>query len=64
MKDWIKDIQDSGKLITLSTGSKYKVSSYDSFDTRMWMKMDNVSVNGNKMTNHSQRDKTVEVTKA
>jgi hypothetical protein len=51
MKDWIKEIQDSGKLIILNGGSKYSVSSYDSIDTRFWMKMDNVSVSDSKMTN-------------
>jgi hypothetical protein len=63
MKDWIKDIQDNGKLIILSNGSKYKVSSYDTYDTKYWMKLDNVSVSENKMTNHNQRDKTINVIK-
>lgn len=62
MKDWIKNIEDSGKLIILGSGLKYKVSLYDALDTRFWMKMDNVSVSGSKMTNHNQRDKTVDVT--
>ena len=61
MKDWIKEIQDSGKIIILSSGAKYSVPSYDSLDTRFWMKLDNVSLNGNKMTNHSQKDKTIDV---
>lgn len=61
MKDWIKDIQDDGKLIVLGSGLKYKVSSFDAFDTKFWMKMDSVSVSGGRITNHSQRDKTIPV---
>ncbi|BDD85943.1 hypothetical protein [Desulfofustis limnaeus] len=63
MKSWIKEIQDNGRILLLGDGTKYKVSSYDAYDTKFWMKMDNVSVIGSKLTNHIQRDKTIEVTK-
>lgn len=62
MKYTIMDIQESGQLITLSNGAKYKVSSFDAFHTRMWMRFNEVSVDANKMTNHSRSDKTVAVT--
>ena len=61
MKNWIKEIKDSGKLIILSDNSKWFISSFDAFDTKFWMKLDNVSVKGSKMVSHSQRDKTVDV---
>lgn len=62
MQDWIRDIQDSGKIIILSTGTKYQVSSFDAFHSRFWMKLDKISVTGSKMTNHSQREQAVAVT--
>ena len=50
MSNYIRKIEDSGKLIILEDSSKWEVSSYDAFTTRMWMVMDNVSVSLNKMT--------------
>ena len=35
MKASVKEIQDSGKLIVLDDGSKWSVSSFDAFNTRM-----------------------------
>jgi len=59
---YIREIEDSGKLIILNDSSKWEVGSYDSFTTRMWMIMDNVSVSLNKMTNLSRNNETVSVT--
>lgn len=62
MSKYIREIEDSGKLIILNDSSKWEVGSYDSFTTRMWMIMDNVSVSLNKMTNLSRNNETVSVT--
>ena len=62
MKDWIKEIKESGKIIILDDSTKWEVASYDRYDTRMWMRMDNVTVSGNKMTKHGGlREETVSV---
>lgn len=63
MSNYIRKIEDSGKLIILDDSSKWEVSSYDAFTTRMWMIMDNVSVSLNKMTNLSRNNETVSVTR-
>ena len=63
MSNYIRNIEDSGKLIILNDSSKWEVGSYDSFTTRMWMIMDNVSVSLNKMTNLSRNNETVSVTR-
>ncbi len=62
MKYTINEVQDNGQLITLSNGTKYKVSSFDAFHTRMWMRFDEVSVDAFKMTNHSRGNQSVAVT--
>lgn len=62
MKYWIKEIQESGQLIILNNGAKYRISSFDAFHTRMWMRFEEVSVDANRMTNHSRSDKSVAVT--
>jgi hypothetical protein len=62
MSNYIRKIEDSGKLIILDDSSKWEVNSYDAFTTRMWMIMDNVSVSLNKMTNLSRKNETVSVT--
>lgn len=64
MKYSINEIQDSGQLIILSNGTKYKVSSFDAYHTRIWMKFDEVSVDAFKMTNHSRGNQSVDVTQA
>ena len=61
MSNYIRKIEESGKLIILDDSSKWEVSSYDTFTTRMWMIMDNVSVSLNKMTNLSRNNETVSV---
>ena len=61
MSVWIKEIKDSGKIIILDDSTKWEVDMFDRIDTRLWMKMDSVTVTGNKMTNHGQRDKTISV---
>jgi len=61
MKQYIKEIKDSGKIIILDDSSKWEVSMFDRMDTRFWMRLDNVTVTRDKMTNHSQREKTVTV---
>jgi len=63
VSNYIRKIEDSGKLITLDDSSKWEVASYDSFTARMWMIMDNVSVLLNKMTNLSRNNETVSVTR-
>jgi hypothetical protein len=63
VSNYIRKIEDSGKLIILNDSSKWEVGSYDSFTTRMWMIMDNVSVSLNKMTNLSRNNETVSVTR-
>jgi len=61
VSNYIRKIEESGKLIILDDSSKWEVSSYDTFTTRMWMIMDNVSVSLNKMTNLSRNNETVSV---
>lgn len=61
MRQNIKEIKESGKIVVLSDSSEWEVDMFDRMDTRFWMRLDNVSVSGDKMTNHSQRDKTVSV---
>jgi len=61
MSIWIKEIKDSGKIIILDDSTKWEVDMFDRIDTRMWMRMDSVTIKGNKMINHSQRDKTISV---
>jgi hypothetical protein len=63
VSNYIRKIEDSGKLIILNDSSKWEVGSYDSFTTRMWMIMDNVSVSLNKMINLSRNNETVSVTR-
>lgn len=57
----IRKIEDSGKLIILDDSSKWEVSFIDTIDTRIWMMFDKISMKGDKMTNHSRRDKTITV---
>lgn len=61
MRQNIKEIKESGKVIVLSDSSEWEVDMFDRMDTRFWMCLDSVTVSGDKMTNHSQRDKTVSV---
>jgi hypothetical protein len=61
MSIWIKEIKDSGKIIILDDSTKWEVDMFDRIDARMWMRMDSVTVKGNKMINHGQRDKTISV---
>ena len=61
MKNWIKEIENSGKIIVLDDSSRWEVGMFDRIDTRLWMRLDNVTAAGNEMTNHSQRDKTITV---
>jgi hypothetical protein len=63
MSNYIRKIEDSGKLIILDDSSKWEVSSFDAFTTKMWMTGDNVSVSLNKMTNLSRNNETVSVTR-
>ena len=51
----IREIQDSGKLLILSDGSKWEISSFDSFHTRMWMRMDTIEVQLGKLTNETRK---------
>ena len=60
MKASVKEIQDSGKLIVLDDASKWSVSSFDAFNTRMWMRFDNIEINFNKLTNLSRGSQTVD----
>lgn len=61
MSIWIKEIKDSGKIIILDNSTKWEVDMFDRIDARMWMRMDSVTVKGNKMINHGQRDKEISV---
>lgn len=63
MKQYIKEIKDQGKTIVLDNSSTWEVDMFDRLDTALWMRLDNVTVNGNKMINHNQRDKTVGIKK-
>ena len=58
MKASVKEIQDSGKSIVLDDGSKWSISSFDAFNTRMWMRFDNIEINFNKLTNLREPLKT------
>lgn len=61
MSIWIKEIIDSGKIILLDDSTKWEVDMFSRMDSRYWSRMDSVSVKGNKMINHSQRDKEITV---
>ena len=61
MSIWIKEIKDSGKIILLDDSTKWEVDMFDRIDARMWMRMDSVTIKGNKMINHGQRDKAISV---
>lgn len=63
MSNYIRKIEESGKLITLDDSSKWEVASFDTFTTRWWMIMDNVSVSLNKMTNLSRNNEMVSITR-
>ena len=60
MKASVKEIQDSGKVIVLDDGSTWSVSSFDAFNTRMWMRFDSIEINFNKLTNLSRGNPTVD----
>ncbi len=64
MNTYITDIQNNGELIILSDFSKWKVSSFDAFNTRMWMRMDNVVAENNALINTSRRNEKVSATRA
>ena len=61
MKASVKEIQDSGKVIVLDDGSTWSVSSFDAFNTRMWMRFASIEINSNKLTNLSRGIQTVHV---
>jgi len=61
MSIWIKEIKDSGKIILLDDSTKWEVDMFDRIDAKMWTRMDSVTIKGNKMINHGQRDKTITV---
>lgn len=58
---WISEVQESGKLIILSDGSKWGVDTMDSIHTALWLAMDKVEVSTGKLTNLSRSNKTVKV---
>ena len=60
MKASVKEIQDSGKVIVLDDGSTWSVSSFDAFNTRMWMRFDSIEINFNKLTNLNRGNQTVD----
>ena len=60
MSHLIREIQDSGKLVILDDGSKWEIGIFDSMETRMWMRMDRIDVSLGKLTNLSQRNKSVD----
>jgi len=64
MNNYIKEIQDSGKLIVLDDGSKWAVGSYDSFTTRIWLRMDKITVANNELINTSRRNEKVPATRS
>jgi hypothetical protein len=61
MSIWIKEIIDPGKIILLDDSTKWEVDMFSRIDARYWSRMDSVSIKGNKMINHSQRDKEITV---
>jgi hypothetical protein len=63
MKNWIKEIIDSGRVIILDDSSKWEVDTLDRIEARFWMRLDNVTIAGNKMIKHGHRDKTITVKK-
>jgi hypothetical protein len=59
MNSTILEIKDSGELVILSDGSKWEISSFDAFHTRMWMTFDRVEVGPGKLINLSRGNKSV-----
>lgn len=50
----VREVQDSGRLVILDDGSKWEVSSFDSFHTRMWLPLDRVDEKLGKLVNTSR----------
>jgi len=63
MRRSIREILESGQLIVLDDGSKWKVSSFDAFHTKLWMRMDQVEESFGKLTNVSRGGQSVSVTR-
>jgi len=61
MKNWIKEIKESGKIIILDDSTIWEVDTFNRIDVRMWMRFDNVTVSGNKMTKHGIKDEIITV---
>jgi len=57
----INEVQDGGKLIVLSDGSKWAVDIVDSIHSALWIPMDKVEVSSSKLTNLSRSNKAVRV---
>ena len=57
----INQVQDGGKLIVLSDGSKWTVDIVDSIHSALWIAMDKVEVSSNKLINLSRSNKAVRV---
>ena len=63
MNTYIQDIQNDGELIILSDSSKWSISSFDAFYTRMWMRMDKVAAANGELVNISRRNEKVRATR-
>lgn len=59
MNQRIREVKDGGKLIVLSDGSKWQVSSFDAFHTMMWMPFDEIEVGVAHLINVSRRSQRV-----
>ncbi len=51
MRRSIREILESGKLIVLDDGSKWEVSPYDAYHTKLWMRSDQIDESFGKLTN-------------
>lgn len=59
MSQRIREVKDRGKLIILSDGSKWEISSFDAFHTMMWMPFDEIEVGVAHLINVSRRSQRV-----
>lgn len=55
----IREVKEQGRIVILTDGSKWEVSSFDAFHTRLWMVMDEIKVELGSLTNLSRQNRKV-----
>jgi hypothetical protein len=60
-KHSIRAKSDDGSILTLDDGSVWEVDSYDRYDSRLWMRMDNVILLDDSIINTDENNEKVGV---